>query len=154
MSRLSNLRKIILGASVALGSLGIGGLGVALVSGGNASGATSSSSTGTNNTLKPAQRMGRFLFRHTVDATVTVKTKNGYQTFDLARGTVQSISSTSITVDSPDGTSLSATIDSQTKFFNTTEGQLSTGDKVGVVASQGVARAIRTPKTPSSGTGS
>jgi len=142
-------KKVAIGASVVLGSFGIGGAGFALLSGGTASAATTTPSTSTSSTK--GQELRKFLRRHTVDATISVKTKNGYETLDLARGTVGAISSTSITVDSPDGTSLTAAINAQTKFHNTTDGQLAQGDKVGVLAYEGVARWVNAPKTTTSG---
>jgi len=146
---LSRTKKAAVGASVVLASLGLGGAGAALFAGGTASAATSTSASATSPATK-GQHLRRYLRRHTVDATITVKTKNGYETFNLARGTVGSISPTSITVDSPDGTTLTATINAQTKFHNTSDQQLQQGDKVGVLASQGVAKLINAPKTAGS----
>lgn len=148
---LSRTKKAAVGASVVLASLGLGGAGAALVAGGSASAATSGSTPAGSQPAK-GQNLRRYIRRHTVEATITVKTKNGYETLDLARGTVESISPTSITVNSPDGSSLTATINAQTKFHNTTEQQLQTGDKVGVLAAQGVAKVINAPKSASSST--
>ena len=147
--RSSRIKRMVIGASVVLGSLGIGGAGIALVGAGPA-GAATTPSTPASATTK-AKELRTYLRRHTVDATVTIKTKNGYETLSLARGTVGAISSTSITVDSPNGTTLTATINTQTKFHNTTEQQLAQGDKVGVLAYEGVARIVNTPKTTTSG---
>jgi hypothetical protein len=148
-------KKAAIGTGLVLGSLGVGGATAALLNGASASAATSPSSTATPGAQPTTgQKVHRFLRRHTVDATITVKTKNGYETFNLARGTVGAISTTSITVNSPDGTSLTATINAQTKFHNTSVGQLKTGDKVGVLASAGVAKVINAPKLPSSSSAS
>ena len=144
-------KRVAIGASVVLGSLGIGGAGFALLSGGTAAATTTPSAS--SNTAK-GQDLRKFVRRHTVDATITVKTKNGYETFDVARGTVGSIAGTSITVDSPNGTTLTAAINTQTKFHNTTEAQLATGDKVGVLAYDGVAKLVNAPKTTSSSSSS
>jgi len=147
---LSATKKAAIGASVVLGSLGIGGASAALLGAGSASAATNPPSTGTPSSQ--GTKAQHFLRRHSVDGTITVKTKNGFETLNFARGTVGAISSSSITVNSPDGTSLTATIDAQTKFHNTTDAQLAQGDKVGVLAYQGVARVVNAPKagTPSS----
>ena len=51
-------------------------------------------------------------------------------------------------------TTLTATINAQTKFHNTTEALLPVGAKVGVVAEQGVAKLVNTPKTTTSGASS
>jgi len=154
-STMSKARKAAIGTGLVLGSLGVGGGTAALLSGASASAATSPPSTATPKAgAATGQKIRRYLRRHTVDATITVKTKNGYETLNLARGTVGAISSTSITVNSPDGTSLTASINAQTKFHNTSVGQLSTGDKVGVLASAGVAKVINAPKLPTSSSAS
>jgi hypothetical protein len=141
---------MVISTSVVLGSLGIGGGGVALLSGGDASAAstTQTSAPATSGATK-AQKIRQFLRRHTVHSTVTVQTKDGYETIDIARGTIGAISSGSITVASSDGTSLTATIDAQTKFHNATQGQLSIGEKVGVIAYGGVARVVNVLKSSS-----
>lgn len=155
-TKMSRIRRIALGGAVVLGSAGIGGASFAALSGGGASATTSTNTpaTGTPATGTPSakgQKVHQFIRRHTVDATFTIKTKNGYETLDLARGTVGSISPTSITVDSPNGSTLTASITSATKFHNTSVNQLANGDKVGVLASNGVARSISAPKAPASG---
>jgi len=146
-TKLSRCKRTVIGTAVVLGSVGIGGAGFAALSGGGASAATS---TPTTTTKSP--NLHRFIRRHTIDAVITIKTKSGYETLDLARGTVGSISPSSITVDSPNGTSLTASITSATKFHNTTEAQLGVGDKVGVLAYEGVARWVNAPKPPSTST--
>jgi hypothetical protein len=148
-TKVSRFKKIAIGGAAVLGSVGLGGAGFAVLSGGGASAATSTSSSASSSATTKAQKVHRFLRRHTVDATITVKTKDGYETLDLARGTVGSISPTSITVNSPDGTSLTASITSATKFHNTSESQLGQGDKVGVLAYEGVARWVNAPKSSS-----
>jgi maltose-binding protein MalE len=147
----SRAKKTAIGASVVLGSLGIGGASFALLDGGNASATGTPAATSTQPNATKGQKVGQFLRRHTVESTITVKTKNGYETYNLIRGTVGAISPTSITVNSPEGTSLTATINSSTKFHNTTDAQLATGDKVGVLAEAGVARWVNAPKTTTSG---
>ncbi|MGH9046981.1 MAG: hypothetical protein ACRDVW_06670 [Acidimicrobiales bacterium] len=145
-TRITRVKKAAIGLSVALGSVGIAGAGFAVTNGASASAATKQSASASHNPTK-AQQVRRLLLRHTVDATITVKTKSGYETLDLARGTVGSISSTSITVDSPNGSTLTASITQDTKFHNTTEGALANGSKVGVLSYEGVARQINAPKT-------
>jgi hypothetical protein len=147
----SRTKKTAIGASVVLGSLGIGGAGFALLDGGNASATGTPAATTTAPNATKGHKVGQFLRRHTVESTITVKTKNGYETYNLIRGTVGATSPTSITVNSPDGTSLTATINSSTKFHNTTDAQLAKGDKVAVLAEAGVARWVNAPKTTTSG---
>jgi hypothetical protein len=146
---LSRTKKVVISTSAVLGSLGIGGAGVALLSGGSASAASTTQSAPGPSGATKGQKIRQFLRRHTVHSTVTVQTKDGYETIDIARGTISAISSGSITVTSSDGTSLTATIDTQTKFHNTTQSQLSTGENVGVIAYSGVARVVNVPKSSS-----
>jgi hypothetical protein len=154
-TRVNKFKRTAIGAAVVLGSVGLGGAGFAVLSGGSASAATSTSTpASTPAATTKSQKLHRFLRRHTVDATFTIKTKSGYETLDLARGTISSISPTSITVNSPNGTTLTAAIDSSTKFHNTSEAQLGDGDKVGVLAYDGVARSVNAPKTASTSTSS
>jgi hypothetical protein len=141
----SRAKNTAIGASAVLGSLGIGGASFALLDGGNASATGTPAATSTPPNATKGHKVGQFLRRHTVES------KNGYETYNLIRGTVGAISPTSITVNSPDGTSLTATINSSTKFHNTTDAQLATGDKVGVLAEAGVARWVNAPKTTTSG---
>ena len=145
-SRLSRTKTTLIGASVALGSFGIGGATFALVNGGSAQAATTTpSATTSNGTQTPAQKIRRFLLRHTVHATLTEQTKSGFQTINLIRGTVTAYGNGQITVQAADNTTLSATITAQTKFHNTTEQTLATGQKVGLVAVGNDARAILAP---------
>jgi hypothetical protein len=146
----SKTKKVAVGATVVLGSFGIGGAGLALLNVGTASAAAAPSTATAHPNATKAQAFRKFLRTHAVDSTVTVKTKNGYETITLVRGTVGAISSTSITVNSLDGKPVTSKIDSTTKFHNTTEQQLASGDKVGVLAYDGVARWVNTPKTTTS----
>jgi hypothetical protein len=150
----SKVKKVAIGASVVLGSLGIGGAGFALVGAGTASAATTSSTGTAKPDATKGQDLRTFLRRHTVDATVTVKTKKGLETISLVRGTVGAISTGSITVDPMGGSPLTASITDQTKFHNTTDAQLATGDKVGVLVYDGVARWVNTPKAVTQGASS
>jgi hypothetical protein len=154
MATMKRTKRAVVGAGLALGTLGIGG-GAALVGSSTATAATTTPATaGAQANATRAQKVHKFLRRHTVHSTITVKTKSGYETIDLARGSITAISSGSITVQSADGTSLTATINDKTKFHNTTEQQLADGDKVGVLAYDGVARWVNAPKTSSSSTSS
>ncbi len=151
-TRLSKTKKAVVGASVVLGSMGIGGASFALVNGGGAGAATSSPQTSTTHNPPKGRMIGRFLLRHTVDATLILHTKNGYQTLSAARGTV-TVNGSQITVTPPEGSPLTATITSTTKFHNTSQQQLTTGDKVAVVALGGNALVVAGPHqtAPTSG---
>jgi Domain of unknown function (DUF5666) len=154
-TKVNRFKRTAIGAAVVLGSVGLGGAGFAVLSGGGASAATSTSSPASTPTATTKdQKLQRFLRRHTVSATFTIKTKSGYETLDLVRGTVSSISPTSITVNSPNGTTVTASIDSSTKFHNTSDAVLGDGDKVGVLAYDGVARSVNAPKSASTSSSS
>lgn len=152
-SKLTRTKKTLIGASVALGSFGIGGATFALVNGGSAqaAGTTSGTPSAAPNASK-AQQVRKFLLRHTVQATLTERTKSGFQTVNLIRGTVTAYGGGSITVQAADNNSVTATITDQTKYHNTSASSLGTGQKVALIAVGSDARAILAPKaaTPSS----
>ncbi len=143
-TRLSRTTRWVIGAGVALGSLGIGGAGDALASGGSAAAATTPTTTTASPT--PAQRIQMFLRRHAVDATVILKTKNGYQTLSAARGTVTGFQGGQVTVTPPAGPALTATITARTRFRNTSAQQLGVGQRLEVVALDGNALVVVAPK--------
>jgi hypothetical protein len=146
MSFSSKAKKTVVGASVVLGSLGIGAGSVAWLNAGSASAATTTSPS----TNTKAGHLGLGLLRRSVDGTISVKTKTGYVTAHFARGTVGAISSTSITVNSPDNTSLTGTINGTTKYHGTAAGQITQNEKAGLVVVNGVARLIAVPSSSSS----
>jgi hypothetical protein len=78
-----------------------------------------------------------WLVHHSVHAQLIVSTKNGYRTVDIDKGRLVSDSSTTITIVRPDGPQVSATVTSSTKFFGLKESQLSRGDGVILVSSNG-----------------
>ncbi|MHB1509691.1 MAG: hypothetical protein ACYCZ8_09020, partial [Acidimicrobiales bacterium] len=79
------------------------------------------------------------LARSTISAQFLVKTKTGYETIDVARGTLSSVSSTSavpatITVSLGGGLpSVSATVTTSTRFPGLRQSALVTGDRVVLV---------------------
>lgn len=150
-SRLSRTKKTLVGTSVALASFGIGGATFALVNGGGAqaAGTTPTTANTSHPNLTEAQKVRMFLRHHTVHSTLTVQTKSGFETVNLIRGTVTAYGGGSITVQAVDNSSVTATIGSQTKFHNTTEQTLGTGQKVAMVAVGSDARLIIAPASPS-----
>lgn len=60
-------------------------------------------------------RLRRYVMRHTLHGDVTVKTKNGTATVAVQRGTVQSVTATSVTVKSSDGFTETWTLTGDTK---------------------------------------
>jgi hypothetical protein len=115
------------------GSLGAGGVLLA------ATGGTAGAATPPSGTTAPAHPGG--VLRRAVDGTV-----------QFARGTVGTYANGSLTVDSPDGTSLSGQVTSSTKFHNTTSTSLSHGDRVGMVVENGNVLVVNAPKAASSAT--
>jgi hypothetical protein len=152
-SKLGRTKKTLIGASVALGSFGIGGAAFAVVNGGTAQAAGASSTAGTTNPHATALQIRKFLLRHTVHATLTERTKSGFETVNLIRGTVSTYAGGSITVTAADNSSVTATITAQTKFRNTSAGTLGTNQKVAMVAIGSDARLIVAPKSSSSTAG-
>ena len=150
-SRLSRTKKTLIGTSVALGSFGIGGATFALVNGGGATaaGTAPAATSATNPGATQGQKVRTFLRRHTVHSTLSVQTKNGFETVNLIRGTVTAWGGGSITVKAADNSTVTASVTPQTKFHNTSEQALATGQKVGLVAVGGNARLIAAPASPS-----
>jgi hypothetical protein len=70
------------------------------------------------------------LVRHTVHAQLVVKTKNGYETVIVNRGTLESVSATSLTLKRPDGLVITTHISSSTRFRGVSESKLAAGDRV------------------------
>src|SRR4051812_34841826 len=87
---------------------------------------TGSSPSTTNGTTPngPRARAGRragigrpgALLRRAEHGDLTVRTKDGFETVTLDRGTVTAVSATSITVQRPDGQSVTEAIDASTRF--------------------------------------
>jgi hypothetical protein len=108
-----------------------------------ASGNTGSSSASQAKPAKGRAGVLRKLLSRSVHATLVVKGKGGtYVTLTLDRGTIQSISSTSITILRPDGVSVTAPISTSTKFLRASESSLASGDKVVVVQESGTTRDV------------
>jgi hypothetical protein len=70
------------------------------------------------------------LARHTVHAQLIVKTKNGYETVIVNKGTLEKVSATSITLKRPDGPVITTYISSSTRFRGLPESELAAGDRV------------------------
>ena len=56
------------------------------------------------------------LLRHVEHGDLTVRTKNGFENVTLDRGKVTAVSATSITIQHPDGQSVTKAIDGSTRF--------------------------------------
>ena len=138
-------------------------LGLAVIGGGAAAAAASSgaarptldltaatsttpngATTATGNTIRAA-RLGRLarLARRAVHGDLKVKTKNGYQTVTFDRGKVGTASASSITVNRPDGVSVTETLTPSTKYFGISGANAIISGKGAVVISQnGTALAV------------
>jgi hypothetical protein len=143
-TRLGRTKQMIVGATVALLSAGVGGAGYALASGGPAAAAPTPSTP--PKTITPAHRIWTLLGRHAVDATVIIKTKRGYETLSVGRGTIGAFSGGQVTVDPPQGPALSATITPKTRFRNTSAQQLGVGQQIELIALDGHALLIAAPR--------
>jgi hypothetical protein len=124
--------------------MSVGGAGYALASGGPAAATPTPSTAHTK--VTPAHRLWMLLGRHAVDATVIIKTKRGYETLAVGRGTVGAFSAGQVTVDPPQGPALSATITPKTRFRNTSAQQLGLGQQIELIALDGHALVIAAPK--------
>jgi hypothetical protein len=90
------------------------------------------------------------LLQRAEHAELIVRTKTGFQTIDIDRGTIASISASSISLTRPDGVVVTATISSTTKFAGLTQAQVAAGDKAVVIQSSGTAISIRSRTATSS----
>jgi hypothetical protein len=95
----------------------------------------------------------RTLLQRAEHAELIVRTKTGFQTIDIDRGTISSISPSSISLTRPDEVVVTATISSTTKFAGLTQAQVAMGDKAVVIQSSGTAISIRS-RTPTSSSSS
>ncbi len=131
-------------------------LGLAVIGGGTAAAAASSSAarptldltaatattpngaTGATGQATRAARLGRLarLARRAVHGDVLVKTKNGYQTVTFDRGKVTSANASSITVNRPDGVSVTETLTPSTRYFGISGANAIISGKGAVVISQ------------------
>jgi len=76
-------------------------------------------------------------------ATVELKVKGSWVSYELDRGKVSSISSTSVTVARPDGQSATEAISSTTKFSGLSQTSIAVGDPISVISTGGTALRIR-----------
>jgi len=96
------------------------------------------------------------LLRHTVHAQLIVRTKHGYETVILDRGTLESVSATSITIHRPDGPMVTESISASTRFRGLPESKLAKGDRVVTAQINGTAVVVGAlpPKPAGGGTSS
>lgn len=132
------------------------GVAAALGAGGTAYAATGSASPGTPAAVtaagpapasphaRPAAHRARGLLRRADHASVELRVKRQWVTFDLDRGKVTSISSSSITVQRPDGTSVTEAIGPITRYAGvSTWSSVRAGRPASVISEAGTARRIR-----------
>jgi hypothetical protein len=84
----------------------------------------------------------RNLLRYSVHVELIVQSQKGFETIDADRGTVASISSSSISLTRPDGTTVSAVLTQATRFLGLKESQLAGGDQAIMVQTGGNAAAV------------
>lgn len=85
-------------------------------------------------------RLRRYVMRHTLHGDVTVRTKKGTATIAVQRGTVQSVTATSMTVKSSDGFTETWKLDGGTKVRADRKAAdrsaVTTGEEIGVAGRQ------------------
>ena len=87
--------------------------------------------------------MLRRLLARSAHASLVVRDRSGqWVTVDVDRGTVKSISSTSITLLRPDGVTVTAVLSSSTKFLRQPESSVVAGDRAVVLQVGGTARYV------------
>ena len=143
--------KAVIGAVGLAAAIGIGGAAYAATnsSPSHSTAATAASAVSSQAAGRGGQAKG--LYARTDHATLEVKQKGQWVTYDLDRGKVTAVSSTSITLARPDGQSVTVTIDSTTKYKGVTSATaIRTGRPALVLSENGTAVRIRQV----SGTGS
>jgi len=117
------------------------------------SASTSAGSAGTAVSKADARQEIRWLARHTVHAELIVHTSSGYKTVDVDRGKLTAGNTKVLTIQRPDGPSVSADITSSTKFRGLPESKLRKGDTVVIVQTGGNAIVVWSrPPAPASST--
>ncbi len=160
-------RRIAAGVVAVLAVAGVSGLAYAETSGSPSQTHPGSSASEVASTPTPGQGGGGAqganpggkvrnraagLLRRAIHVELIVPGANGggYRTIDADRGTVTAISSSSITISRPDGKSVSASVDSSTRFRGGVRPQV--GDQAVVIQSNGAAMSVA--KRPAAGSAS
>jgi hypothetical protein len=139
-------KKILIGGATAAAILGAGGTALAVTGSDTTSGTPASSSSSSTTPAQPAKKAkGKSgLLRRLQHGQIVTKGKGGYVTHDLIKGTVTSVSPTSITVQAADKKSETFVVNPATKVRMRTAGKgaasaiasVAKGDRV-VVAGTG-----------------
>ena len=130
-------RKIIISGATAAVVLGAGTAALATTGAQSTSGTPAASSTSSTQAKAGANgKAKRSPLARAAHAQITVKTKKGYVTRDLIRGTVTSVSTTSITVQAGDRTTETYVVGAGTKVVAkaTTKGAKPSASTIGKVA--------------------
>ena len=138
-------RKILVGGATAAVILGAGT--AALATTGTTSGTPSPSTSSTSTHAKTGKGKHSPL-RRAAHAEITVKTKKGYVTRDLIRGTVTAVSATSITVQAGDKVTETFVVGKDTKVM------ARTGTKGAKPAASSISLVVKGKHVVVSGTGS
>jgi molybdopterin-binding protein len=93
------------------------------------------------------RKFGRMVARRSVQDQFIVKGKNNtWVTINVDRGTIGAITSSSITVDIPDGNTVTAPINTATRFVGIKKANIAVNDRVVVIEKNNVAVLIGTAK--------
>jgi hypothetical protein len=158
-TKLLRNRAVAVAGGLTVLSLAAGG--VAYATQPSSSPSSSAATVATSATVRHDLGLGRRpllrLLRHTVHAQLIVGTKHGYETVILDRGTLESVSATSITIQRPDGPMVTESIGSSTRFRGLPESKLAKGDRVITAQINGIAAVVvgaLPPKPAAGGTSS
>jgi hypothetical protein len=145
-------KKLAAGALGVIAAAGIGGTVWAVASGpASATGQVPAALSSTASPVTPSTGTGarsragaRGLLGRTDHATAEVRVQGQWVTYDLDRGTVTSVSPTSLTLLRPDGQSVTFTINSSTRYGRSqSEATIATGRPAAVISKDGAAVRIR-----------
>lgn len=137
------LSKAAIAAFGLAASLGVGGAAYAATSS-SPSHATAATAVSSQPATGGGARRAKGIYARADHATIEVRQKGQWVTYELDRGKVTAVSPTSITLARPDGQSVTEAIDSNTKYKGVaSEADIQTGRPALVVSENGTAVRIR-----------
>jgi branched-subunit amino acid aminotransferase/4-amino-4-deoxychorismate lyase len=144
----NNRRRVAAVATAAAVTVGGGAAAVLALTSGASAGtpAVAAATTGPTHTATAKghhHHKAKTLLQRTDHAAIELRQKGVYVTFDLDRGTVESVSSSAITLLRPDGQTVTEKIDGATHFRGVTSASgVHTGVKATVISEGGTARRV------------
>ena len=138
------LTKAVIGAVGLAAAIGIGGAAYAATNSSPSHATAATAATSVSSQAAGGSGKAKGIYARSDHATLEVKQKGQWVTYDLDRGKVTAVSATSITLTRPDGQSVTEAIDANTKFKGVTSAAaIQTGRPALVLSENGRAVRIR-----------